>query len=338
VSPLPSEHLPARSDVPNAWLLWLPAAGAVAILIALSFVAPIRYVFLTSELVIAILYATSLNLLMGYGGMLSLGHAAYYALGAYTTGLLAVKLGWSMPAAMAAGPLVAAAFALVFGVFIVRTSHLEHAYFLMLTLAFSQLVFAMIYKWYGLTQGDDGITGILPDGILASPRNYCIFVILVGSACLWALHRIVHSPFGLTLQAIRDNPTRAEFVGLSVRRYQLAAFVIAGCFAGIAGTLYAYFAGTISPQLADWSHSARPFIANTIGGVQSFWGPAVGVFVLEIVDSQFARFTEHSLLAVGVLAIFVGIFFPQGVVGLLQRQNADRHRALWRRLVTRHGK
>jgi branched-chain amino acid transport system permease protein len=187
----------------------------------------------------------------------------------------------------------------------------------MLTLAFSQLVFAMIYKWYSLTHGDDGISGILPTGIIATPRSYGLFTLIVVGGCLALLKLIVQSPFGLTLQAIRDNPRRAEFVGLSVRRYQLAAFVIAGLFAGIAGTLYAFFSGTISPQIADWAASARPFLANTIGGIQSFWGPMFGVLVLEIIDSQVGRFTEHSLLAVGALALFVGMFFPQGLVGLL---------------------
>jgi len=300
-------------------VLPLVAIGAGA---ALLFVLPIRYVFLTTEILIAILYATSLNLLMGYGGMLSLGHSAYYALGAYTTGLLAVQLSWPMLPAMLAGPLVAAVFALLFGIFIVRTSHLEHAYFLMLTLAFSQLVFAMIYKWYDLTHGDDGISGILPTGLIGTPRSYAVFTLVVVALCLALLKRIVNSPFGLTLQAIRDNPRRAEFVGISVRRYQLAAFVIAGLFAGVAGTLYAYFSGTISPQLADWGASARPFIANTIGGIQSFWGPLAGVLVLELIDSQVGRFTEHSLLAVGALALVVALFFPQGIIGLL------RHRAM----------
>jgi branched-chain amino acid transport system permease protein len=307
--------------MPANWLLALAMTGILAVLI---FVLPIRYVFLTAELAIAVLYATSLNLLMGYGGMLSLGHAAYYAVAAYTSGLLVVQLGWPMLPAMLAGPLVAALFAFVFGIFIVRTSHLEHAYFLMLTLAFSQLVFAMIYKWYGLTHGDDGISGILPTGIIASPRNFALFSLVVVAGCLAVLKAIVRSPFGLTLQAIRDNPRRAEFVGLSVRRYQLAAFVIAGVFAGIAGTLYAFFSGTISPQIADWSASARPFLANTIGGIQSFWGPLVGVVVLEVIDSQVGRFTEHSLLAVGALALLVGMFFPQGLIGLVSGRFAMR--------------
>jgi branched-chain amino acid transport system permease protein len=297
------------------------------ILAVLLFVLQIRYVFLIAELAIAVLYATSLNLLMGYGGMLSLGHAAYYAVAAYTSGLLVVQVGWPMLPAMLMGPLVAALFALVFGIFIVRTSHLEHAYFLMLTLAFSQLVYAMIYKWYGLTHGDDGISGMVPSGIIASPRNFALFTLIVVAGCLAVLKVIVQSPFGLTLQAIRDNPRRAEFVGLSVRRYQLAAFVIAGLFAGIAGTLYAFFSGTISPQIADWAASARPFLANTIGGIQSFWGPFAGVVVLEIIDSQVGRYTEHSLLAVGTLALLVGMFFPQGLVGLLSARFEPR--AIW---------
>ncbi|HEY8580501.1 MAG TPA: branched-chain amino acid ABC transporter permease [Beijerinckiaceae bacterium] len=283
---------------------------------------PIRWVFLGSELMIAILYASSLNLLMGYGGMLSFGHSAYYALGAYASGLLLVRLSWSMEAAMLAGPVVAALGALVFGLFIIRGNRGEHSTFLMLTLAFSQLVFAVIYKWYAVTRGDDGVSGIDAQGLLAGPRNYFVFVVAVVAASLYALWRIKTSPFGVTLQAIRDNPQRAEFLGVPIRRYQLGAFVIAGAFGGLAGALYAFFSGTISPQLADWTASARPFLANTIGGVQSFWGPVLGVLALELVDSQTARFTEHSLLAVGALAVLVGVFLPRGVMGLLSDARA----------------
>jgi branched-chain amino acid transport system permease protein len=301
----------------------------VATLVAMGVYAPIRYVFLGSEILIAILYASSLNLLMGYGGMLSFGHAAYYALAAYTSGLLLTRLGWSMETAMLAGPVVAAFGAFVFGVFIVRSNRGEHASFLMLTLAFSQLVFAMLYKWYDITRGDDGITGIDATGVLADPRHYFLFVLLVFLASLYVLARIKRSPFGITLQAIRDNPQRATFMGLSIRKYQLLAFVIAGAFAGVAGTLYAFFSGTISPQLADWTASARPFLANVMGGIHSFWGPVVGVLVLETLDSQVARFTEHSLLIVGLVSILVGIFLPGGIVGLgakLTPRRADRPR------------
>lgn len=295
----------------------VPAIAVLAALAALPYLASVRYVFFATELAIAALYASSLNLLMGFGGMLSLGHAAYFGLGAYATALLAAKLGWPMLGALVAGPCVALVAALFFGIFIVRISHQEHAYFLMLTLAFSQLVYTLIYRWYSLTGGDDGITGISPAGVIATPQKYYWFVLAVVAASLYAMWRIVRSPFGLTLQAIRDNPQRAEFVGLSIRRYQLMAFVIAGLLAGLAGSLYAFFSGTISPQIADWEASARPFLANTIGGVQSFWGPVLGVIVLETIDSQVGRLTEHSLLAVGGLALAVGIFLPRGVIGLI---------------------
>lgn len=291
-------------------------AGLAGTLITLGRVLPVHYVFLGSELLIAILFASSLNLLMGYGGMLSFGHAAYYALAAYTSGLLLVRLSWPMEAAMLMGPLVAAIGALVFGVFCVRAARSDHSAFLMLTLAFSQFVFAALYKWYDVTRGDDGISGIQAKGALSDPRAYFTFVLFVVLGCLYVLWRIKSSPFGVTLMAIRDNPQRAEFSGLAVRRYQLAAFVIAGTFAGVAGTLYAFFSGTISPQIADWTASARPFLANSMGGVQSFWGPIVGVLLLETVDAQVSRITQHSLLVVGILSILVGIFLPRGIVGL----------------------
>ena len=285
-------------------------------LAALSLVVPIHYVFLGSELLIAILLASSLNLLMGYGGMLSFGHAAYYALAAYTSALLLVRLQWPYEAAMLAGPLMATAGAALFGIFCVRAAGAEHSAFLMLTLAFSQFVFAAIYKMYDITRGDDGISGIQAKGWLANPRNYFLLVLAVVLACLYLLWRIKSSPFGVTLMAIRDNQQRAQFAGLPVRRYQLAAFVIAGAFAGVAGTLYAFFSGTISPQIADWTASARPFLANSMGGTQSFWGPIVGVLLLETFDAQLSRLTQHSLLYVGVLAVLVGIFMPRGLVGI----------------------
>ena len=168
--------------------------SATILVVALAFVAliaPFQYVFLESELLIAILYAMSLNLLMGVGGMLSLGHSAYYAIAAYASSLLLTRLGWPMGWAMVAGPPLAAAGALLFGAFIVRISHREHAYFLMLTLAFSQLIFMLIYKWYSVTRGDDGISGIDAGGVLASPRYYCLFtlaVVALSMACLDAVH------------------------------------------------------------------------------------------------------------------------------------------------------
>jgi branched-chain amino acid transport system permease protein len=205
----------------------------------------------------------------------------------------------------------------------------------MLTLAFSQLVYAMIYKSYGITHGDDGLSGIAPPDIIAAPRDFCLFILAIAAVCLFLMKRIVQSPFGLAVQAIRDNPQRAEFVGLPTRRYQLGMFVIAGVFAGMAGTLYAFFSGTISPQLADWEASARPFLANTIGGIEGFWGPAIGVIVLEIVDSQVSRVTDHSLIAVAALALIVGIWLPRGIIGLMGGQSGGAAHSGWKFLARR---
>jgi branched-chain amino acid transport system permease protein len=300
---------------------WLTAGICVLVVGALAIMAlysPVRWVYLGSEILIAVLFASSLNLLMGYGGLLSFGHSAYFALAAYTSALLLTRWSFGMGTAMLAGPLVAAFGALIFGLFIVHGHRGEHSTFLMLSLAFSQLVFAIIYKWYDVTRGDDGISGIDATGWLADPRFYFEFVLGVVVICLMLLARIKSSPFGITLQAIRDNPLRAEFNGVSIRRHQLAAFVIAGLFGGIAGTLYAFFSGTISPQIADWTSSARPFLANTMGGVQSFWGPVVGVLVLETISTQVGRLTEHSAIAVGALAVAVGVFLPRGLVGVMK--------------------
>ena len=296
------------------WSAWLVALLCAALL---GHLAPLRWVYLGSEILIAVVFATSLNLLMGYGGMLSFGHAAYYALAAYSTALLFTRMSWSMEAALVAGPFVAALGALVFGFFIVHGHRGDESAFLMLSLAFSQLVFAVIYKLYAITGGDDGVTGIDPVWPLSDPRAFFVFVLVISALSLWLLAHVKASPFGLTLQAIRDNPLRAEFNGVAIRRHQLAAFVIAGFFAGVAGSLYAFFSATISPQVADWTASARPFLANSMGGAQSFWGPALGVVTLEAVDSQVGRYSEHAALAVGLLAIAVGVFMPNGLAGLL---------------------
>ena len=299
----------------NRLVVWLVLAVGLALGVA-GFFAPIGSVFLGTELLIAVLFACSLNLLMGFGGMLSFGHAAYYSIAAYASALLLTDAGVSLTFALIAGPVFAAAGALVFGFFIVRANRAEPATFLILTLAFSQLVFAVLYKWYEITHGDDGISGLNPTGWLGNPRYYFLFTLGVVGVCLLLLHRIKVSPFGMTLQAMRDNPLRLGFFGLSVWRTQLLAFVIAGSFAGVAGTLYAFFSGTVSPQMADWTASARPFLANIIGGVGSFWGPVWGVLVLEILDAQVSRFTDHALLAVGALSILVGIYLPHGIAGL----------------------
>src|SRR5712671_3385926 len=205
------------------------------------------YTFLVNDVVIWALFATSLNLLVGYTGLVSFGHAAYFGIGAYTTGLLMKKLAVPFVLAFPAAGVLAGAFALLFGFFCVR---LTRIYFAMLTLAFAQIVWAICFKWNEVTGGEQGMPEIpypsfdwLDRIVSAAPflgsyrtSDYYYFTCLVLVAlCLWLLRRIVRSPFGRLLTTIRENAERAEFIGVNVRRYELAAFVLAGAFAGLGG-------------------------------------------------------------------------------------------------------
>lgn len=314
-----SAATPARSSRLSARVL--PALGLLAVVLAASPLYSTFWLFLLTDILIFALFALSLNLLMGLAGMLSFGHAAYYAIGAYTAGLLSVRLGLSMPLAALAGPIAAAAGAALFGFFCVR---LTQAYFIMLTLAFAQLVFALVFKAYHVTGGENGFSGIRPIPELSSPQTYFVFTLVVVAVCVALLYRISYSPFGYSLRAIRDNPTRAEFVGLPVRRYRWYAFIIAGFFAGISGTLFAFYNGSISPQIAFWTSSARPFMAVIIGGISTFWGPIAGAIVLQLLETQLGRFTENWPLVLGVITVGISLFFQRGLAGLLKRPRTAR--------------
>jgi branched-chain amino acid transport system permease protein len=314
----------------GAAALWERRGAGVAVLaLALLLLVPLGlgtfWLFLLTDILIFALFALSLNLIMGQGGMISFGHAAYYAIGAYTAALLSVKLGASMPLAAAVGLLAAALGAAVFGYFCVR---LGQAYFIMLTLAFAQLVFAVVFKAYHLTGGENGLAGIRPLPSLAAPLNYYYFTLVVAALCTFLLYRISHSPFGLALRAIRENPRRAEFIGLPVWRYRWYAFIIAGVFAGTAGILFAFYNGSISPQIAFWTTSARPFMAVIIGGISTFWGPVAGAVVLQVLETQLGRFTENWALVLGLITLGIALFFQRGLAGLVERDSGLRRR--WR--------
>jgi branched-chain amino acid transport system permease protein len=297
------------------------AIGGVVLLLALPLVLNVFWLFLLTDVLIFALFALSLNLIMGIGGMPSFGHAAYYALGAYAVGLLTVRAGVAMPLAFVAGPLVAALGAAVFGFFCVR---LTQSYFIMLTLAFAQLVFAVVFKAYHLTGGENGLPGIRPIPELSSPLNYYYFTLVVVALCTFLLYRIAHSPFGYCLRAMRDNARRAEFVGLPVWCYRWYAFIIAGLFAGVAGTLFAFYNGSVSPQAAFWTTSARPFMAVIIGGAGTFWGPVAGAMVLQVLETQLGRFTEHWQLVLGLITLCIALFFQRGLGGLVGRDSRLR--------------
>ena len=299
----------------RAIAMW--AIGLAGIL-GLPLVLSTFFIVLLIEIAVVALFATAFNLLMGFGGMVSFGHAAYFALGAYTAALLAKKAEWPMLVALAAAPVVAALGALVFGFFIVR---LTHTYFAMLSLAFGQIVYTVIFKWTSLTGGDNGLLNVWPPELLRSQTAYYYFTLLVIGASFWALHAIVDSPFGYALRAIRENPRRARFVGMNVRRHQLCAFVLSGFFSGIAGGVFAFHNGSVFPDFAFFAKSFEPLVVVLLGGVQSFYGPlagALGFKVLEWLISKWAPI--YWPLFLGAIVIAVIVLLPQGFVGLLERR------------------
>jgi branched-chain amino acid transport system permease protein len=283
------------------------------------------YTFVATDIAILALFAVSLNLLLGYTGLVSFGHAAYFGVGAYTTGILMKKLGLPFLLAFPAGGVVAGLVALVFGVFCVR---LTKIYFAMLTLAFAQIVWAICFKWNDVTGGEQGMPeipyptldwmGRLPllGDLRTSDHFYLLTVVLVG-LCLWVLRRIVGSPFGRILTTIRENPERAEFIGVNVRRFELAAFVIAGAFAGLAGALFGIFNRGVFPDFVYWPKSSEALIMTILGGMNYFYGPAVGALVLLVLNQQITSYTQYWPFILGTILIVLLFAFPGGIVGAL---------------------
>jgi branched-chain amino acid transport system permease protein len=288
----------------------------VAILLVLAPAAlPPFFLQLLTEIAIVGLFATAFNLLMGFGGMVSFGHAAYFALGAYAAALLVKKAGVPMLLALPVAPLCAAAGALLFGFFIVR---LTHTYFAMLSLAFAQIVFTVIFKWKSLTGGDDGLLDVWPPAALKSPRAYYYFTLAVVSVCLFALHAVIQSPFGYALRAARESPRRARFIGVDVRRHQLVAFGLSGLFSGVAGALFAFYNGSVFPDFAYFPKSFEPLVVALLGGVHSFFGPLAGAFGFKILEWLISRqWPVYWPLFLGGIVVVVIIVLPQGFVGLV---------------------
>jgi branched-chain amino acid transport system permease protein len=295
---------------PTRWL------GLLTVVLALApLVLPPFFLQLLTEIAIVGLFATAFNLLMGFGGMVSFGHAAYFALGAYTAALLVKRAGVPLLLALPAAPIVAAAGALLFGFFIVR---LSHTYFAMLSLAFAQIVFTVIFKWKALTGGDDGLLDVWPPSLLKSPGAYYYFTLAIVGLSILALHAIVDSPFGYALKSVRENPRRARYIGIDVRRHQLAAFVISGAFSGLAGGLFAFYNGSVFPDFAYFTKSFEPLVVALLGGVQSFFGPLAGAFGFKILEWLVSRqWPVYWPLFLGGIVVVVIVVLPSGFVGLV---------------------
>jgi branched-chain amino acid transport system permease protein len=298
------------------------------VLLLLPFVVERYYQYLLTQIFIASLMAISFNLLLGYTGLLSFGQAAFFGVGAYSVGLLLTKTAIGTLPALVLAILISAVAAAVIGFFCIR---LSGVHFAMLTLAFGQLIFAVAFKWYDFTGGDNGIQGIPVRALSLGPLTLGIrttgamyyFVLAVVALSVLFLNRVRSSPFGATLKSIRENAQRASYLGLNVKLYQWSAFVIAGAFTGLAGGLSALMERSISPEIINWTKSAEPVLMTIMGGIYTFIGPAVGAAIYIVLNSYIVTWTENWALVLGLVLLTLVLLLPGGVVGYFNEKTRD---------------
>jgi len=273
-------------------------------------------VLLTDVLVFA-LFAVSLHLLLGPGGLVSFGHAAYFGLGAYAAALLFLRWRLPMELALLAAPLAAAAGAALFGWFCVRLSGI---YLAMLTLAFAQIVWSIAFQWDALTGGSNGLVGIWPAPWLASRTAYYFVALALCAGAIACLWRISASPFGYALRGSRDSPLRAGAIGIDVRAQQWTAFIVAGSFAGLAGALFAFSKGSISPETLSVPRSVDALVMVLLGGVQTLTGPVLGAALFTWLEDAVSREIAYWRAAIGAVILLLVLAFPQGIGGFFRQK------------------
>ncbi|MCC8392967.1 ABC transporter permease [Paraburkholderia sp. MMS20-SJTR3] len=302
-------------------LKWLAAFVLLVLLLAPLAANAFPYMpVLLVEILIAVLFAASLHFIMGPGGMHSFGHAAYFGLGAYGAALFLKVLNLPMEAALVLGPLLAVLGALVFGWFCVR---LSGVYLAMLTLAFAQIVWSVVFQWDDVTGGSNGVLGLWPANWLSSPVAFYYLTLVCAVLGVWLLRRMLFSPLGYAMRAARDSTLRAEAIGIDVKRVQWASFVIAAVFCGLAGSLYAFSKGNISPEVISVSRSVDGLVMVLLGGIQTLSGPIVGAAVFTWLQDTVARQTDYWQALLGFAILLLVIAFPQGIVGFIRERFGD---------------
>jgi len=301
-----------RPRVRAAWLI----AAVVFALIPLGLP---RYVTTTlTEILIFAVFAMSLDLLVGYTGLVSLGHAAFFGIAAYTVGILTTHGSTALVLTLPAGVATGAAAALLVGVFALRAAGV---YFLMLTLAFAQMAFAVAHQWTAVTGGTNGLSGrprpAAPGLDLGAtiPFYYLVFLLCGVTAIL--LGRIAASPFGAALVGVRENESRMRAMGFDTFRLKLGAFVIAGAAAGLSGVLYAHYNGFVSPDVLYWTSSGQVLIMVLLGGTGTLAGPALGAAIVLVLQNVASSYTERWTLVLGAAFIVVVLAAPRGLIGLV---------------------
>jgi len=307
---------------PAAPMLKVLGAVVLVMLLALPLLAQSSpyLLILATDVLIAVIFATSLHFIMGPGGMHSFGHAAYFGLGAYGAALLVKTLGFPMLAALLAAPAIALLGALLFGWFAVR---LSGVYLAMLTLAFAQIVWAAVFQWETFTGGSNGVIGVWPQAPFNKAWVYFLLALALAVIAVVLLRRFLFAPFGYAMRAGRDSPLRAEAIGIDVKRIHWIGFAIAGCVCGIAGGLFAFAKGSISPEAIAVGRSIDGLVMVLLGGIQTLVGPIVGASVFAVLQDTVMRQTEYWRALLGVIILVLVLAFPQGIAGAIS--------SLWRK-------
>ena len=304
-------------------LMWAGAALALLVAARLAWPSPVLTDFVIRVSAMAI-FATSLNLLVGYGGMVSFGHGMFFGFGGYAFGLMMQRLAVPIPVAFVSALVMSALLALVVGAISIR---LKDIYFAFITQAFQMLLYSLIIAWVPLTGGDQGLQGGIPRppflGInLGSVAHLYVFACVVLVTSLVIMRHIIESPFGYTLRMIRDNAERASFLGIDVFRIRLMAFVIAGVFGSVGGIVMSLFVSGAYPEFSNWPMSGEAVFMIMMGGISTFLGPTVGAVVLSLLNDVVTRSTEYHGLALGLAILFFALGLRKGITDLI----ADRVR------------
>jgi branched-chain amino acid transport system permease protein len=297
----------------------LLAAGSLLIAALVPLVGGPYLTKVAIEVLCFALAAFSLNFLVGVGGIVSFGHAAYFGMGAYAAGLLTTRLGLPMEGALVAAPIAAGLGAALFGFFIVRLSGI---YLAMLTLAFAQITYAVAFQWVEVTGGDNGVVGVWPARWLASREAYYYLTLLLAGSAIVLLGRAIYAPFGYTLRAARDSAVRADAIGIDVRAHRWLAFSVAGAAAGLAGGLFAFAKGSIDPTLISIPMSVDFLVMILAGGIETITGPLAGALFFHAIKDMVMPLTDFWRLLLGLAIIVLVLAFPHGIVGGMARLRA----------------
>ncbi|MBU8908205.1 branched-chain amino acid ABC transporter permease [Desertibacillus haloalkaliphilus] len=275
-------------------------------------------VSILTEILIFAIFALSLNILVGYTGLVSLGHAAFFAVGAYTAGIVAKSVSTNLILTLLAAILISVIVAAIIGFFSTKVSGF---YFLMLTLAFSQMIYSIVHQSFNLTGGTNGLSGIPNPTIIGDvsfASNLSIyFLVLVGFILVWLfLRTFLKSPLGQILVGIRENEPRMKAMGYNTMLYKNLAFIIAGGLGGVAGSLYSYFNGFVAPSEAYWTMSGQVLIMVLIGGAGTLIGPVLGAAFIVGLETIVSAYTDLLMLIIGSVFILFVIFAPKGIVGI----------------------